>query len=164
MPLWYAARVVVRPRFTAPFEPMRPAQAAAGACASMSESAMAASVMSVRRMASLLWRRVLPCRRPLAPRGSPGRAAASELTDNSGAVAQRIERRRPKAGVVGSIPTSPSRRSTCESERLRYDRPITPRLRVLIEQPTRGKRWVAVAADWPGLERGGKTEDEAVEK
>jgi hypothetical protein len=35
---------------------------------------------------------------------------------------------------------------------------------VLVEQPTRGKRWVAVAADWPGLERGGKTEDEAVEK
>jgi hypothetical protein len=41
---------------------------------------------------------------------------------------------------------------------------MTSRLRVLIEQPTRGKRWVAVAADWPGLERGGKTEDEAVEK
>jgi len=37
-------------------------------------------------------------------------------------------------------------------------------LRVLVEQPTRGKRWVAIAADWPGLERGGKTEDEAVEK
>ena len=46
----------------------------------------------------------------------------------------------------------------------RYDEPMTPRLRVLVEQPTRGKRWVAVAADWPGLERGGKTEDEAVEK
>src|SRR5438552_19024987 len=41
---------------------------------------------------------------------------------------------------------------------------MTSQLRVLIEQPTRGKRWVAVAADWPGLERGGKTEDEAVEK
>jgi hypothetical protein len=38
------------------------------------------------------------------------------------------------------------------------------RLRVLIEQPIHGKRWVAVAADWPGLERGGKTEDEALEK
>jgi len=37
-------------------------------------------------------------------------------------------------------------------------------LRVLVEQPTRGKRWVAVAADWPGLERGGKAEDEALEK
>lgn len=36
--------------------------------------------------------------------------------------------------------------------------------RVLIEEPTRGKRWVAVAADWPGLERGGRTEDEAVER
>ena len=35
---------------------------------------------------------------------------------------------------------------------------------MLVEQPTRGKRWVAVAADWPGLERGGKTEDEAVER
>ena len=35
---------------------------------------------------------------------------------------------------------------------------------MLVEQPTRGKRWVAVAADWPGLERGGKTEDEALEK
>ena len=41
---------------------------------------------------------------------------------------------------------------------------MTSELRVLVEQPTRGKRWVAVAADWPGLERGGKTEDEAVEK
>jgi hypothetical protein len=35
---------------------------------------------------------------------------------------------------------------------------------VLVEQPTKGKRWVAVAADWPGLERGGRTEDEALEK
>ena len=41
---------------------------------------------------------------------------------------------------------------------------MTSQLRVLVEQPTRGKRWVAVAADWPGLERGGKTEVEAVEK
>ncbi|HET6712540.1 MAG TPA: hypothetical protein VFI59_02385 [Actinomycetota bacterium] len=41
---------------------------------------------------------------------------------------------------------------------------MTSELRVLVEQPTRGKRWVAVAADWPGLERGGKTEDLAVEK
>jgi hypothetical protein len=37
-------------------------------------------------------------------------------------------------------------------------------LRVLVEQPTRGKRWVAVAADWPGFERGGKTEDQALER
>ena len=41
---------------------------------------------------------------------------------------------------------------------------MTSRLRVLIEEPTRGKRWVAVAADWPGLERGARKEDEAVEK
>ena len=41
---------------------------------------------------------------------------------------------------------------------------MTSRFRVLVEQPTKGKRWVAVAADWPGLERGAKTEDEAVEK
>jgi hypothetical protein len=41
---------------------------------------------------------------------------------------------------------------------------MTSPLRVLVEQPTKAKRWVAVAADWPGLERGGKTEDEAVEK
>ena len=41
---------------------------------------------------------------------------------------------------------------------------VTSALRVLVEQPIHGKRWVAVAADWPGLERGGKTEDEAVEK
>jgi hypothetical protein len=41
---------------------------------------------------------------------------------------------------------------------------MTSALRVLVEQPTRGKRWVAVAADWPGLERGGRTEHEAVEK
>ena len=41
---------------------------------------------------------------------------------------------------------------------------MTSPLRVLIEGPTRGKRWVAVEADRPGLERGAKTEDEAVEK
>ena len=41
---------------------------------------------------------------------------------------------------------------------------MTFQLRVLVEEPTRGKRWVAVAADWPGLERGAKTEDEAVGK
>ena len=41
---------------------------------------------------------------------------------------------------------------------------VKAKFRVLVEQPTRGKRWVAVAADWPGLERGGKTEDLAVEK
>ena len=41
---------------------------------------------------------------------------------------------------------------------------MTSQLRVLIEEPTKGKRWVAVAADWAGLERGAKTEDEAVEK
>jgi hypothetical protein len=45
-----------------------------------------------------------------------------------------------------------------------YDWPMTSQLRVLVEEPTKGKRWVAVAADWPGLERGAKTEDEAVEK
>jgi hypothetical protein len=41
---------------------------------------------------------------------------------------------------------------------------MTSRLRVLIEEPTKGKRWVAVAADWPGLERGARTEADAVEK
>ena len=41
---------------------------------------------------------------------------------------------------------------------------MTSQLRVLVEQPIHGKRWVAVAADWPGFERGAKTEDEAVEK
>jgi len=41
---------------------------------------------------------------------------------------------------------------------------MTSALRVLVEQPIHGKRWVAVAADWPGLERGARTEDEAVEK
>jgi len=33
---------------------------------------------------------------------------------------------------------------------------------VLVEEPIHGKRWVAIAADWPGLERGAKTEAEAV--
>src|SRR4026207_923765 len=41
---------------------------------------------------------------------------------------------------------------------------MTSQLRALIEQPTKGTRRGARAADWPGLERGGKTEDEAVEK
>jgi hypothetical protein len=37
-------------------------------------------------------------------------------------------------------------------------------LRVLIEEPTKGKRWVAIAADWPGLERNGTSEAAAVQK
>jgi hypothetical protein len=39
-----------------------------------------------------------------------------------------------------------------------------PTLPVLIEKGPKGKRLVAVAAYWPGLERNGKTEDEAVAK
>ena len=34
----------------------------------------------------------------------------------------------------------------------------------MIEEPTKAKRWVAIAADWPGLERGGKSESEAITK
>jgi hypothetical protein len=41
---------------------------------------------------------------------------------------------------------------------------MTETLRVQVEQPTRGKKWVAVAVDWPGLERGAKDEEQAVEK
>ncbi|HEY8135955.1 MAG TPA: hypothetical protein VIF08_07950 [Candidatus Limnocylindrales bacterium] len=37
-------------------------------------------------------------------------------------------------------------------------------LRVLIEEPPKGKRWVAIAADWPGLERNGKSAADAVAK
>jgi hypothetical protein len=38
------------------------------------------------------------------------------------------------------------------------------RLRVLIEEPPKGKRWVAIAGDWPGLERNGRSDDDAVAK
>ena len=41
---------------------------------------------------------------------------------------------------------------------------MTSDLRVLVEQGPKGKRWVAFAVDWPGLERGGRGEDEAVTK
>jgi hypothetical protein len=41
---------------------------------------------------------------------------------------------------------------------------VTDKLRVVVEEPPKGKRWVAVAADWPGLERNGKSEDEAIAK
>jgi hypothetical protein len=41
---------------------------------------------------------------------------------------------------------------------------MTGVLRVLIEEAPKGKRWVAIAADWPGLERNGRSEDQAVEK
>ncbi len=37
-------------------------------------------------------------------------------------------------------------------------------LRVTLEIGPKGKRVVAVAPDWPGLERGAKTEDEAIDK
>jgi hypothetical protein len=41
---------------------------------------------------------------------------------------------------------------------------MTDVLRVLIEEAPKGKRWVAIAGDWPGLERNGKSEEEAVDK
>jgi hypothetical protein len=41
---------------------------------------------------------------------------------------------------------------------------MTSKLRVQVEQPTRDKKWVAVAIDWPGLERGAKDEAGALAK
>lgn len=41
---------------------------------------------------------------------------------------------------------------------------VTSSLRVQVEQPTRNKKWVAVAVDWPGLERSGRDEAQALEK
>src|SRR4029079_9267055 len=38
---------------------------------------------------------------------------------------------------------------------------MSGQLRVLIEEAPKGKRWVAIGADWPGLERHGKSEDAA---
>jgi len=37
-------------------------------------------------------------------------------------------------------------------------------MRVLIEKPPKGKRWVAIAADWPGFERNGRDEKDALAK
>jgi hypothetical protein len=39
---------------------------------------------------------------------------------------------------------------------------MTHRLRVTLEIGPKGKKMAAVAPDWPGLERGGKTEDAAI--
>jgi len=41
---------------------------------------------------------------------------------------------------------------------------VTDTLRVLVEVGPKGRRVVANATDWPGLDRWGKTDDEAVEK
>src|SRR3954452_15834237 len=41
---------------------------------------------------------------------------------------------------------------------------MSSEMRVLIEEAPKGKRWVAIAGDWPGLERNGKSEDEAIAK
>ena len=41
---------------------------------------------------------------------------------------------------------------------------MTDQLRVLLEIGPKGKRIVAAAMDWPGLERWGRTEDEAVDR
>lgn len=41
---------------------------------------------------------------------------------------------------------------------------MAKRARVMLEVGPKGKKVVAVAPDWPGLERGGKTKDEAIEK
>ncbi len=41
---------------------------------------------------------------------------------------------------------------------------MSSKLRVVLEVGPKGKRFVAGALDWPGLDRSGKTDDEAVEK
>ncbi len=41
--------------------------------------------------------------------------------------------------------------------------PVTDELKVLVEIGPKGKRIVAAAMDWPGLERWGRTEDEAIQ-
>jgi hypothetical protein len=41
---------------------------------------------------------------------------------------------------------------------------MTDRIRVMVESGPKGKKVVAVAPDWPGLERGAKTETGAVER
>jgi hypothetical protein len=41
---------------------------------------------------------------------------------------------------------------------------MTSRIRIALESGPKGKKVVAVAPDWPGLARGGKTEAEAVER
>ncbi|MGH2428574.1 MAG: hypothetical protein ACRDGV_06750 [Candidatus Limnocylindria bacterium] len=41
---------------------------------------------------------------------------------------------------------------------------MTDALRVILEIGTKGRRVVAAATDWPGLDRWGKTEDDALEK
>ncbi len=41
---------------------------------------------------------------------------------------------------------------------------MTSKLRVILEIGTKGRRVVAAATDWPGLDRWGKTEDDALEK
>jgi hypothetical protein len=41
---------------------------------------------------------------------------------------------------------------------------MTDQLRVMLEIGPKGKKVVAVAPDWPGLERGAKTEEAAIEK
>jgi hypothetical protein len=41
---------------------------------------------------------------------------------------------------------------------------VTDRIRVTLEIGPKGKKVVAVAADWPGLERGAKSGEEAIER
>jgi hypothetical protein len=41
---------------------------------------------------------------------------------------------------------------------------MSSELRVLVERGPKGKRFVAVAADWPGFERNGRDEDQALAK
>lgn len=41
---------------------------------------------------------------------------------------------------------------------------MSDRLRVLLEVGTKGRRVVAAATDWPGLDRWGKADDDAIEK
>ena len=45
-----------------------------------------------------------------------------------------------------------------------YDEAMANELRVMLELGPKGKRVVAVAPDWPGLERGAKTGEAAIER
>src|SRR5512138_2055906 len=41
---------------------------------------------------------------------------------------------------------------------------LTKRIRVMLEKGPKGRKVVAVAPDWPGLERGAKTTEDAIER
>ena len=100
-----------------------------------------------------------------AKKAPPKRTAEQSLTPKTvtrGTTAKRTAARKAPATMVASSRTA--NKAGGSPRRSISPKPATrPALRVVLESGPRGKKFAAVAPDWPGLERGAKTREAATE-